>query len=242
MLWWGPALDARTCLSRGARVEVPDLRSADNRTILDLRRQNSHLLAVVGPAASLQVHWTVEDDFGAALDAYSGRKRDGSPWCRRTCAVRRAYYDKRIAEGSLRRERVHVYAGKRCEGLTARDVRSLASCEAFLRQAASGLDSQLRMLAMVHPLGRWAPMDNGAHALHLRKFLNPSLARLFSGPEGAPPGSTRASPSGPTACGATSTPSPWAAAASGATSSSSTGTTTRSSSCASSPGARGRAC
>jgi hypothetical protein len=185
MLWWGPALDARTCLSRGARVEVPDLRSADNRTILDLRRQNSHLLAVVGPAASLQVQWTVEDDFGAALDAYSGRKRDGSPWCRRICAVRRAYYDQRIAEGSLRRERVHVYVGKRCQGLTARDVRSLASCEAFLRQSASGLDSQLRMMEMVHSLGRWAPMDNAAHALHLRKFLNPSLARLLSGPAGA---------------------------------------------------------
>jgi hypothetical protein len=37
------------------------------------------------------------------------------------------------------------------------------------------------MLAMIHPLGRWSPMDNRAHALHLRKFLNPSLARLFPG-------------------------------------------------------------
>jgi type IV secretion system protein TrbE len=182
MLWWGPALDERTCLSRGARVEVPDLRSADNGTILDLRRQNAHLLAIVGQAASLQVHWTVEDDFGAALDAYSERKKEGSAWCRRTCAVRRAYYEQRIAEGSLRRERVHVYIGRRCDGLTARDVRTVASCEAFLRQAASGLDSQLRMLEMVHSLGRWAPMDSGAHALHLRKFLNPSLARLLSGP------------------------------------------------------------
>jgi type IV secretion system protein TrbE len=187
MLWWGPALDARTCLSRGARVEVPDLRSADNRTILDLRRQNAHLLAMVGASASLQVHWTVEDDFGAALDAYSDRKRGGSPWCRRTCAVRRAYYDHRIAEGSLRRERVNVYVGKRCEGLTARDVRTVASCEAFLRQSASGLDSHLRMLAMIHSLGRWEPMGNAEHALHLRKFLNPSMAGLFSGNAEAAP-------------------------------------------------------
>ena len=184
MLWWGAALDARTCLSRGAAVLVPDLRSADNRTILDLRRQNTQLLAVAGPAASLQVQWTVEDDFGAALDAYTGRKRGGSPWCRRTCAVRRTYYDQRIAEGSLRRERVHVYVGRRCEGLTARDVRSVASCEAFLRQSASAIESQLGMLERVHSLGRWAPMDNRAHALHLRKFLNPSLARLLSGPQG----------------------------------------------------------
>lgn len=185
MLWWGPALDARTCLSRGAVVEVPDLRSADNRTILDLRRQNAHLLAMVGAAASLQVQWTVEDDFGAALDAYAERKRAGSPWCRRTCAVRRAYYEHRIAEGSLRRERVHVYVGRRCEGLSSRDVRTVASCEAFLRQSASGLDSHLRLLAMIHSLGRWEPMGDAGHALHLRKFLNPSLAGLFSGAPGA---------------------------------------------------------
>ena len=184
MLWWGQALDARTCLSRGAQVEVPDLRSADNRTILDLRRQNSQLLAVVGATASLQVHWTVEDDFEAALEAYSGRKGAGQPWCRRTCAVRRAFYEQRLAEGSLRRERVQVYLGRRCEGLSARDVRSVASCEAFLRQAASALDAQLRAMAMVHPLGRWTPMDSDAHALHLRKFLNPSLTRLFSGTGG----------------------------------------------------------
>jgi type IV secretion system protein TrbE len=184
MLWWGPALDSRACLARGALVEVPDLRSADNRTILDLRRQNAHMLAMIGPTSSLQVHWTVEDDFMAALDAYSGRKTAALPWCRRTCAVRRAYYENRIAEGSLRRERVHIYAGRRCEGLTARDVRSVASCEAFLRQSASGLDAQLRILGMIHSLGRWAPLETAGHALHLRKFLNPSLGSLYSGPVG----------------------------------------------------------
>ena len=181
MLWWGHGLDADTCLSRGARVEVPDLRSADNRTLLDLRRQNAHLLALVGASASIQVQWTVEDDFGPALEAYSLRKAAGSPWCRRACAVRRTYYDRRLAEGTLRRERVHVYAGRRCEGLSRRDIRSPESCESFLRQAATGLDAQLRTLSMVHSLGRWTLMDEGDHALHLRKFLNPSLSRVFSG-------------------------------------------------------------
>ena len=80
MLWWGAALDSRTCLSRGARVEVPDLRSADNRTILDLRRQNAHLLAAVGQTASLQVHWTVEDDFEArARGLFRAGSRQGRP-------------------------------------------------------------------------------------------------------------------------------------------------------------------
>ena len=187
MLWWGPDLDSRTCLARGAQVEVPDLRSADNRTILDLRSQNAHLLALVGPATAVQVQWTVEDDFGPALDAYEGESRGGTPWCRRTRAVRRAYYNQRTAEGTLRRERVHLYLGRRCEGLTARDVRSVPACESYLRQAASGLDSQLRMFAMVHPLGQWTPMDSASHALHLRKFLNPSLSRAFASSLGGDP-------------------------------------------------------
>jgi len=184
MLWWGADLDAHTCLARGARVEVPDLRSADHRTILELQRQNLHLLAAVGPSAALQLQWTVEDDFGGAIGVYRASKAGASPWCRRTCAVRQAFYEQRSAEGSLRRERVHAYIGRRCDGLSVRDVRSLAACEAFLRQAAAGLDAQLRMLAMVHPLGRWLPMDTAAHATDLRKFLNPSLAQVLAGGDG----------------------------------------------------------
>jgi hypothetical protein len=180
MLWWGPSLGAGTCLSRGVGVEVPDLRSADNRTILDLRRQNDQILALVGAGSALQVCWTVEDDYEAVLEAYAGRCPGASEWCRRTRAVRGAYYGQRISEGSLRRERVHVYLGRRCAGLSSRDLRSVQSCEAFLAQAASALDAQLRMLSMVHPLGRWSSMDAAAHGLHLRKFLNPSLARLFA--------------------------------------------------------------
>jgi hypothetical protein len=185
MLWWGAALDAQTCLSKGAQVEVPDLRSADTRTIMDLRRQNTSLLAALGGSAALQVQWTVEDDYEAALDDYAARKGSASPWCRRTCAVRRSFYGQRIQEGSLRRERVNLYLGRRCEGLTGRDVQSVAACDAFLGQTASGLESQLRMLAMVHPLGRWSPMADSEHARHMRKYLNPSLARLHAeGPRG----------------------------------------------------------
>ncbi|HZZ19629.1 MAG TPA: hypothetical protein VFE25_09680 [Opitutaceae bacterium] len=180
MLWWGAALDAHTCLAKGAQVEVPDLRSADNRTILDLRRQNAALLAAAGGSAALQIQWTVGDDFEPVLEDYAGRGSSASAWCRRTRAVRRAFYARRIEEGSLRRERVNIYLGRRCDGLSSRDVQSTAACEAFLAQSASGLESQMRMLSMVHPLGRWSPMGDAEHALHLRKFLNPSLARLHA--------------------------------------------------------------
>lgn len=186
MLWWGDSLGPGTCLSRGARVEVPDLRSADSRTLVDLRRQNAHLLALISEGSSLQVQWTVEDDFAQTLGSYAERGGGGSPWCRRAREVRRAYYGRRIEEGSLRRERVHAYVARRCEGLSERDLRSLEACESFLAQASGALDAQLRVLSLVHPLGRWIPMGTPDHALHLRKFLNPSLARLFSrGPDAA---------------------------------------------------------
>ena len=189
MLWWGRDLGPATCLSRGARVEVPDLRSADNPTILDLRRQNEQLLAMVGQGCALQVHWTVEDDYEGVLDAYASPRGGASDWCRRTRAVRKAFYERRIAEGSLRRERVHMYIARGCGDLAARDVRSVDACEAFLAQAAAALDSQMRLLSMVHPLGQWKPMATLDHARHLRHFLNPSLARLLSaaGAEGMGP-------------------------------------------------------
>jgi hypothetical protein len=180
MLWWGRSLNAGTCLSRGASVEVPDLRSADNRTLLELRRQNGHMLALVGAGSALQFQWTVEDDFASAVGAYASRDASGSAWCARTRAVRSAYYGQRSAEGSLRRERMHVYLGKRCDGLGQRDLRSLASCEAYLSQARSALDAQLRIMGMVHSLGNWSAMDTEDHARHLRKFLNPSLARMLA--------------------------------------------------------------
>ncbi len=186
MLWWGDSLASGTCLSRGARVEVPDLRSADSRTLVDLRRHNAHLLALVSAGSALQVQWTVEDDYAQALGAYAGRSGEGLPWCRRAREVRRAYYGRRIEEGSLRRERVHVYVGRRCEGLSERDLRSLEACDSFLAQASGALDAQLRVLSMVHPLGRWISMGTPEHALHLRKFLNPSLSHVFSaGPDAA---------------------------------------------------------
>jgi len=181
LLWWGEALDASACLARGAQVEVPDWRSADNRTLLEMRSQNGQLLAALGEQTALQVQWTVEDDFQGALDGYAARHPVGSPWCARARSVRRAYYEQRLAEGSLRREQVRLYLGRRCAGLSPAERGSLEACQAYLHQAAAGLDAQMRTLEMIHSLGRWRMLGDRGHALHLRKFLNPSLGALLSG-------------------------------------------------------------
>jgi hypothetical protein len=182
LLGWGAELNAGTCLAAGTRVEVPDLRSADPATVLELRAQHLRLLGTLGEGTALQLQWTVEDDFAGPLAAYGERGRDAAPWCRRTRAVRRAFYEQRRAEGSLRRERVYLYLGRRCTGLRREDVRSVAACEAYLSQEAAGFAAQLRALEGTCPLARWQRLEDRGHLVHLRQFLNPSLG---SRPEAA---------------------------------------------------------
>jgi len=162
-------------------VDVPDLRSADLRTLIEMRAHHLHLLASLGEDAALQIQWTAEDDFGPALDRYAASKSEGSPWCRRTCAVRRAYYGRRLKEGSLRRDRVRIFLGRRCEALRGADIRTVAACETYLAQASAALETHLKSLAMALPFARFDLLDDGGHALVLRKFLNPSLASLLAG-------------------------------------------------------------
>jgi hypothetical protein len=183
LLGWGAELNAETCLAAGARVEVPDLRSADTATLLDWRAQNLRLLAGLGEGTALQLQWTVEDDYGAPLADYAERGGAAVPWCRRTRTVRRRFYELRRAEGSLRRERVHVYLGRRCADLRRGDLRSLAACEAYLGQAAAAFAAQLRGLERACPLGRWQRLHDAGHVLHLRKFLNPSLETTLGAAE-----------------------------------------------------------
>jgi type IV secretion system protein TrbE len=180
LLWWGGGLGPGACLSRGAEVEIPDLRSADNRTILDLRSQNLQLLAALGSGHMLQVHWAVEDDYEGALCAYAASKQGAGGWGARACAVRRAYYGRRLEEGTLRRERVHAYLGRACTHLGPGADSSLSACEAYLAQAGAELQAHLRALANVHGLARWSLLDQAGHALHARRFLNPSVARTFA--------------------------------------------------------------
>jgi hypothetical protein len=182
LLGWGADLNVATCLAAGMRLEVPDVRSADRATVLELRAQHLRLLGALGEGTALQLHWTVEDDFAGPLAAYGDKGRAAAPWCRRTRAVRRAFYEQRRVEGSLRRERVYAYLGRRCAELRREDVRSVTACEAYLRQAAAGFAAQWRSLELTCPLGRWQRLEDRGHLLHLRQVLNPSLG---SRPEAA---------------------------------------------------------
>ena len=184
LLWWGSSLDRRTRFSQGARLEVPDMRAADSRTLRELSAQNGLFLASLGQRGAFQVHWTIESDYGRILDAYTGVADAGDAWCRRSRAVRRRYYDQRLGEQSLCRERVYFYLGRSCEDLGSRVPKRRIEADLYLRQVRSGFDIQWDSLRSLYTLGRWTPFGDLEHCGHLRKFLNPSLSPTVLSREG----------------------------------------------------------
>ena len=176
MLWWGPSLDRHTRFSQGARLEVPDMRAADPRTLMELSAQNGLFLASIGERSAFQVHWTIESDYTAALERYQGVPSQGEAWCHRSRVVRKRYYDQRLAEGTLRRERVYFYLGRSCEELGSATLGQRLEAESYLDQVRTGFDIQWDALRGLYTLGRWSPFSDADHCIHLRKFLNPSLS------------------------------------------------------------------
>ena len=186
LLCWGTVLNNRANFARGGLLEVPDVRHADSRTILDLVAQNALFLATISANSAFQLQWTVESDFGPAIDSYKSRRADGSAWCQRSNGVRTRYYEQRHAERSLKRERVYLYLGRACDDLASSTLRSEAECDAYIGQVAAEFDIQMRSLHGVFSLGRWQAFGDTSHCVHLRKFLNPCLsASVLSSPSDA---------------------------------------------------------
>jgi hypothetical protein len=179
-IWWGKELDPAATFARGASIEVPDLRTADTRTLLRLREQNNHLLASISDTNAMQVHWSVEDDYHSDLDAYE-RVTETAPgmtrWSRDIRNYRAKLYRRALQEGALRRERVRFYIAQRCTDLKGYELKSLASAEQYMRGVARSLDARLAQMQASYSIARWTMFDTREHARHLREVLNPSIAR-----------------------------------------------------------------
>jgi hypothetical protein len=127
IMWWGSGLNADTMIVAGAKLTVPDLRSADNRTILDLRTQNYYLLSSLRPGDCLQLHWSIDDDYFGELVAYENetRRLGEQGKLRRFSAelreMRAAMLRSQLGNGIRRREQIHVYLVSRL-GAEARAI------------------------------------------------------------------------------------------------------------------------
>ena len=181
-IFWGNALNPQTWLSRGVRVEVPDLRTADNRTILDLRLQNAYLLSCLTSQDAMQIHWSVEDDYYADLKEYddrtdelmaSGKLRRFSKEMR---LARSLFYRSQLRSGGRRRERMYYYVASKMKDAKPRNVPSLKAANAYLTAQRAAMASKLDQMRAGYTLSKWEDMDSDAQLNHMYRVLNPALA------------------------------------------------------------------
>ena len=155
MLWWGPALDSRPAPARGRGSRCRTSGAPTTESILDLTA--ARIPASSRPLGARRPRSPVDrrGRLRARISRPTRLARAGPPpWCLVTCAVRRASLRPKDRGGQpLGASGSTPMPPASARGSPARDVRSVAACEAYPAQASSGLESQLRMLAMVHPLG-----------------------------------------------------------------------------------------
>jgi hypothetical protein len=189
-LWWGRELNEHTTISRGAGLELPDVRTADASFLINLRQQTLNLLSCLGDNNALQVQWTVGDDYYddlARFDRITATSPGMTRWCNDRRAKRTELYRRKIALGLLRREQVHIYLAERCHNLKGAEMKNLAACQSYLESIAATLNAQLHTMEMNFPVANWRLHDDAGHYEHIARFLNPSLDQAISAKEAFTP-------------------------------------------------------
>lgn len=192
VLWWGSGINPDSIIATGARVTLPDLRSADNRTILDLRLQNYYLLSSLQEGDCLQLHWSIDDDYHEELTAYkaeterlqqAGKLRRFS---RELREMRAFMLGEQLGQGIRRREQVYVYlssklgsaargmspSAKKLKRMTGFNSRAVTG---FLDGSANALHNKMQSMQGSYTLGSWDMLNVQGMAKHMRKILNPAL-------------------------------------------------------------------
>jgi hypothetical protein len=186
-LWWGDTLNESTVLATGAQIDLPDMRTADNTALINLRFQLLYMLTCVTDNTALQTHWSVGDDYFADLERYDKVTHNTSPGMTRWCAGRRdnrsTFYRELINANRLRRERLYFYLAHRCSDLKGGELQGLDACKRYMTGAAATLTARFRMLEMSLPMANWEIFDDAGHYRHLSRFFNPSMDRSISAGE-----------------------------------------------------------
>lgn len=167
-------------ISRGFEIIAPDLEQADPIHHNAFESDLVALLSVLKPDWRMQVQWTTDSNYRAALHHYRDDtlKHSTNAWSTRQRNERFVRYSRLAEEGVLRRERLRIYftmpvnadaLGQKAGRLTTEALLNAYSelfkqTGQFLQALFGGSGGQVRA------------MTNADHFLHYLEFLNPSLA------------------------------------------------------------------
>lgn len=178
LLMFGRDLVKESYLAKGLRLELPDIRNSDTATKILLKEQLNYLLAALGDEYALQLKWTVESDYHGPLDRFTKdtEERCGDfAWSRAMRAERLERYRVGMAEGFLRRERLHIFLSRKCDTLRESDITSAERLETYIKQQARNFEERLTYVQSLFTFARGEVMGDEAHYLAYKKFFNPSL-------------------------------------------------------------------
>lgn len=181
----GKSLSKETYLSKGVTIEIPDTRSADVATLVAIKEQINYLLAFMGDDYAMQVNWSVSSDYHSQLQKFHADTlkydKGGTRWGSFHRHERFTRYMRDMELGHLRRERVRIYLGRKCNALQQGDLTTRDRYAGFIEQQARNFNERMARLGDIFYFGRLAMMTNEDHFLHATEFFNPSLATLMSG-------------------------------------------------------------
>lgn len=187
LLWFDSGLTPATILARGAAIELPHLKSADQATRDAYYEGLGGLFCQLGDDEAVQFHWRVDADYHAELERYRGQTEatNATGWCRAVRDERYARYSRLQAAGRLRRERLEIFLAKRCGSVPKSGFKTAEQIDRYIAQTAKNFHDRLRNLEGHLPGATLRPYDDREHFAAWRAFCQPSLRltgeRRFAG-------------------------------------------------------------
>ncbi len=183
LLWFDDALKPSTVLARGAHLDLPDLKAADEGTRDDYYDAFGTFFCQLAPDEAVQFQWRVDSDYHAELEQYGRRTTEAGArgWCARVREERHERYRRLQHEGRLRRERLDMYLARRCTSVPGAGFRSRDQIDRYLEQNAKNFSDRCLQLAGRLPGARMEMMTDRSHFSAWRAFCQPSRRAAGAG-------------------------------------------------------------
>lgn len=180
VLWFDTALNQGTILARGAALELPDLKSADQGTRDAYYEGLGTFFCQLAEDEAVQFQWRVDADYHAELEAYRAQTEatGATGWCRAVREERYARYRELQEAGALRRERLEVFLAKRCTSVPKGGFRTAEQVNRYVEQTAKNFHDRCHNLEGRLPGARVTPYGDREHFAAWRAFCQPTLRLL----------------------------------------------------------------
>ena len=174
------ASGGRLYVSRGYRIEAPDLENGEITGLNILEDEIRVILRNLQPNARYQIRWDSDSDYREPLLDFQGITESGksSEWSRTARNERFVRYFKRMEDGGLRRERLHLFVTMPLPGNHKAGISRRKFYEGLLNSSETGFRPYRQLLDQVFGRlgGRVMPLDDLAHFEECLRFFNPCAA------------------------------------------------------------------